>query len=94
MGSAHTVLVDGTFLTDDEMIAMGLSTKTARRIGHLPQRGPGGMLEHLARLPAGTRRVLIHINNTNPILDATSPQRRELDRAGVELAWDGMEIDL
>ncbi|HET7865632.1 MAG TPA: pyrroloquinoline quinone biosynthesis protein PqqB [Burkholderiaceae bacterium] len=94
MGSAHTVLVDGTFWTDDEMIAMGLSTKTARRIGHLPQSGPGGMLEHLASLPAGTRRVLIHINNTNPILDAASPQRRELDRAGVELAWDGMEIDL
>jgi pyrroloquinoline quinone biosynthesis protein B len=94
MSTAQAVLVDGTFWTDDEMIAMGLSRKTARDIGHLPQSGPGGMLEHLARLPRGTRKLLIHINNTNPILDTRSPQHAELQRAGVEATFDGMEIDL
>jgi pyrroloquinoline quinone biosynthesis protein B len=63
-------------------------------MGHLPQAGDGGMLQWLARLPPGTRRVLIHINNTNPILDEDSDERRELQRLGVEVADDGMEIDL
>jgi pyrroloquinoline quinone biosynthesis protein B len=94
MASADAVLVDGTFWTDDEMIGLGLSKKTARDIGHLPQSGPGGMLEWLDRLPAQTRRFLIHINNTNPILDEDSPQRAELARRGVEACADGMEIVL
>jgi pyrroloquinoline quinone biosynthesis protein B len=94
MRSAQCVLVDGTFWTDDEMIALGLSHKTGRSIGHLAQSGRGGMLEWLADLPPATRKVLIHINNTNPILDEASPQRAELDRCGVEVAWDGMEIEL
>jgi pyrroloquinoline quinone biosynthesis protein B len=94
MQRADCVLVDGTFWTDDEMIGLGLSKKSARDIGHLPQSGKGGMLEWLDRLPAATRRVLIHINNTNPILDEASPERRELDRRRVEVAHDGMEIDL
>lgn len=92
MQSAACVLVDGTFWTDDEMIRLGLSRKRARDIGHLPQSGPGGMLEWLDRLPSGTRKVLIHINNTNPILDEDSAERAELTRHGVEVAWDGMEI--
>ena len=94
MTSAQAVLVDGTFWTDDEMIAMGLSKKTARDIGHLPQSGPDGMLAHLARLPAATRKVLIHINNTNPILDEDSPERAEVERRSVEVAFDGMSIEL
>jgi pyrroloquinoline quinone biosynthesis protein B len=94
MSTATCVLVDGTFWSDDEMIALGVSSKRARDIGHLPQSGPGGMLEWLARLPPTTRKVLIHINNTNPILDEDSPQRAELARHGVEVAWDGMEIEL
>jgi len=92
MAGADCVLVDGTFWTDDEMPRLGLSAKTARDIGHLPQSGPGGMLEWLARLPATTRRLLIHINNTNPILDEDSPERAELARAGVEVCEDGMQI--
>jgi len=92
MQSAACVLVDGTFWTDDEMIRLGVSTKRARDIGHLPQSGPGGMLEWLDRLPADTRRILIHINNTNPILDENSAESAELARRGVEVAWDGMEI--
>ena len=94
MTAASCVLVDGTFWTDDEMIQLGVSKKRARDIGHLPQSGPGGMLEWLGRLPPSTRKVLIHINNTNPILDEDSPQRAELARRGVEVASDGMEIVL
>lgn len=94
MQSAACVLVDGTFWTDDEMIRLGVSAKRARDIGHLPQSGAGGMLEWLDRLPPATRRVLIHINNTNPILDESSAQFAELSRRGIEVAWDGMEIVL
>jgi len=94
MRSCDCVLVDGTFWSDDEMIRLGLSRHRARDIGHLAQSGQGGMIEWLERLPAGARKILIHINNTNPILDEDSPQRRELERRGIEVAWDGMEIAL
>ena len=93
MAGASAVLVDGTFWTDDEMIGLGLSAKTARDIGHLPQSGDGGMLSWLDRLPARTRRLLIHINNTNPILDEDSPERAELARHGVEVTEDGLTLD-
>jgi pyrroloquinoline quinone biosynthesis protein B len=92
MASADCVMVDGTFWTDDEMITLGFSQKTARSIGHLPQSGPGGMIEWMAKLPARTRRMLIHINNTNPILDEDSPQRATLTAAGIEPCEDRMEI--
>ena len=94
MQTAACVLVDGTFWSDEEMPALGISHKRARDIGHLPQSGPGGSLEWLGRLPADTRRILIHINNTNPILDEDSTQRAELDRRGIEVACDGLEIAL
>jgi pyrroloquinoline quinone biosynthesis protein B len=94
MQSAACVLVDGTFWSDDEMIRLGVSRKRARDIGHLPQSGPHGMLEWLDRLPSGVRRMLIHINNTNPILDDSSAEFAELARHGVEIAQDGMEIAL
>jgi pyrroloquinoline quinone biosynthesis protein B len=94
MQSAACVLVDGTFWSDDEMVALGLSHKRARDLGHLPQSGPGGMLEWLEKLPAATRRILIHVNNTNPILDEDSAQRAELARRGIEVARDGLEIAL
>jgi pyrroloquinoline quinone biosynthesis protein B len=94
MQSADCVLVDGTFWSDDEMIRLGFSSKRAREIGHLPQSGAGGMLEWLEKLPETTRKVLIHINNTNPILDETSAERAQLRRRGIEVAWDGMEIVL
>lgn len=94
MQAAACVLVDGTFWTDDEMIRLGISSKRARDIGHLAQSGAGGMLEWLDRLPPATRRILIHINNTNPILNEASAESAELARRGVEVAWDGMEITL
>lgn len=92
--SATCVLIDGTFWADDEMIRLGVSRKRARDIGHLPQSGTGGMLEWLERLPAATRKILIHINNTNPILDESSAESAELARRGVEIATDSMEISL
>jgi pyrroloquinoline quinone biosynthesis protein B len=94
MCGADCVMVDGTFWTDDEMIALRLSPKTARSIGHLPQSGAGGMLEWMHKLRPHTRRLLIHINNTNPILDEDSPERAALTRAGVEVCEDRMEIHL
>ncbi|WP_145646884.1 pyrroloquinoline quinone biosynthesis protein PqqB [Pseudoduganella lurida] len=93
MGASDVLLVDGTFWSEDEMIVQGLSAKTAAMMGHLPQSGPGGMIELLDRMPAA-RKILIHINNSNPILREDAPQRALLARHGIEVAWDGMEIDL
>ena len=92
MQQADVVLVDGTLWTDGEMIALGASKKTGRAMGHLAQSGAGGMIEWLDRLPPSTRRILIHINNTNPILDEASPERRAVETAGVEVTFDGLEI--
>ncbi|MFV0666075.1 pyrroloquinoline quinone biosynthesis protein PqqB [Denitromonas sp.] len=94
MQAADVVLVDGTLWTDDEMIRLGASAKTSRAMGHMPQSGPDGMIEWLDRLPASTRKILIHINNTNPILNEDSAERAELARHGIEVAFDGMEIAL
>ena len=94
LGKADAVMVDGTFWTDDEMPKMGLSTKRAREIGHLPQSGAGGMIEWLAKLPSATQRYLIHINNTNPILDEDSPERAILTLAGIQVCEDNMSIKL
>lgn len=90
---ADVLMVDGTFWTDDEMISLGLSKKRARDIGHLPQSGAGGMIEVLKPLKA-SRKILIHINNTNPILDEDSDERRQLANAGIEVAYDGMDVKL
>ena len=94
MCGCDVVMVDGTFWTDDEMVRLGISTKLGSQIGHLCQSGEGGMLQQLARLPATTRKLLIHINNTNPILDEHSPERAACTAAGVEVSHDGLEIDL
>jgi pyrroloquinoline quinone biosynthesis protein B len=87
------VLVDGTFWRDDELARLGISTRSARDMGHLPLTGPGGTLEALAALER-PRKALVHINNTNPILLEDSPERAEVVRAGVEVAYDGLEVEL
>ena len=94
MQAADVVLVDGTLWTDDEMITLGASKKTSRAMGHMPQIGPDGMIEWLDKLPSTTRKILIHINNTNPILNEDSPQRAELTRHGIEVSFDGMDIEV
>lgn len=93
MRDADCVLVDGTVWTNDEMITLGLTQKTAADMGHLQQSGPGGMIEVLDGIGA-RRKVLIHINNTNPILNEDSAERATLARHGIEVAYDGMEIEL
>jgi pyrroloquinoline quinone biosynthesis protein B len=92
MADADVVLFDGTLFSDDEMIAAKTGEKTGRRMGHMPVGGPDGTLKTLAGL--ARRRVLIHINNTNPILIEGSPQRRAVEAAGFEVAEDGMRIEL
>jgi pyrroloquinoline quinone biosynthesis protein B len=93
LAQADCLMVDGTFWSDDEMLRLGIAPKRARELGHLPQSGEGGMLEVLAPL-AKPRKILIHINNTNPILDEDSPERAALVRGGIEVACDGMEVEV
>ena len=93
LAAADCLLIDGTFWTEDELVRLGISAKRARDMGHLPQSGPGGMIDVLKPLRAG-RKILTHINNTNPILNEDSAERRVLDAAGIEVAYDGMEIEL
>jgi pyrroloquinoline quinone biosynthesis protein B len=85
------LLVDGTCWHDDELIRLGMAGKTAREMGHLPIDGPGGSLEQLSPLPI-ERKIYIHINNTNPILPEDAPERRVLERRGMEVAVDGLEL--
>jgi pyrroloquinoline quinone biosynthesis protein B len=91
--ASDLLLIDGTFWTDDELVATGRSKKTAREMGHLPLSGPGGLLEQFPRNARG-RRVLIHVNNTNPILDEESAEHRAVLDAGFEIAYDGMDFEL
>ncbi len=93
MAAADCLLVDGTFWREDEMATVGLGDRKAADMGHLPQSGPGGMIEVLQPMTR-PRKVLIHINNTNPILDESSPQREQLGEEGIEVAYDGMDIRL
>ena len=93
MGGADCVMVDGTFWSEDEMQWAGVGTKLASDMGHLPQSGDEGMLHWLSKIP-GPRKILIHINNTNPILIENSPERKLVEETGVEVAYDGMTFDL
>jgi pyrroloquinoline quinone biosynthesis protein B len=86
-------LLDGTFWKDDELIQAKRSRRTARDMGHLPLWGERGMLKRPFRL-GKTRRVIIHINNTNPVLNEESPEHRAVREAGWEIAYDGMEFNL
>jgi pyrroloquinoline quinone biosynthesis protein B len=92
-GDTDVILVDGTCWQDDELIVAGVGRQTARAMGHLPQSGAGGMIEALAGLGA-RRRILIHINNTNPILDEGGAERSVLAQAGIEVACDGQLIEV
>jgi pyrroloquinoline quinone biosynthesis protein B len=92
LARADVILFDATLFTDDEMIATGTGEKSGRRMGHMPLDGADGTLAALAGL--GGRRILTHINNTNPILIEGSPERRQVEAAGFEVAADGMEIVL
>ena len=84
-------LLDGTFWKDDELHSIQKGSKSARQMGHLPLWGDRGLLRQPFRA-SKTRRVLIHINNTNPILNDVSPESRIVREAGWEIAYDGMEL--
>jgi pyrroloquinoline quinone biosynthesis protein B len=90
---AALVLFDGTLWADDEMIRSETGVKTGARMGHMSLSGPNGTLAAFA--PLGVRRkILIHVNNTNPVLLEDAAERSAVDAAGWEVAYDGMEITL
>ena len=90
---AGLVFFDGTLWTDDEMVRAGLGPKTGRRMGHMSVSGPDGVIAAFADLGV-ERRVLLHMNNSNPVLLDDSPERAEAEAAGWTVAFDGMEVHL
>lgn len=93
LSGAEVLFFDGTTFTDDEMVALGLSTKTAWRMGHVSMSGEKGSVARLAGSGIG-RKIYIHINNTNPVLVEDSQERAMVEQAGWEVAYDGMEVVL
>jgi pyrroloquinoline quinone biosynthesis protein B len=93
LANSDLVLVDGTFWQDDELLRLGISARSAHEMGHIPLSGAGGTLAALAQLKR-PRKALVHINNTNPILLEDSPEREAVISAGVEIAYDGLEIEV
>ncbi|MGN7773737.1 pyrroloquinoline quinone biosynthesis protein PqqB [Hyphomicrobiales bacterium] len=91
--NAQCLLFDGTVFTDDEMIRAGVGVKTGARMGHIHIAGDDGSMAAIGALGI-RKRIYVHINNTNPILDATSPEHAAVVRAGWKVAFDGMEIRL
>jgi pyrroloquinoline quinone biosynthesis protein B len=91
--ASGAVLADGTFWTEDELVRLGISDRTAGQMGHVPLSGAGGTLEAFAALKR-PRRILVHINNTNPVLLEDSPEREAVVRSGVEVGYDGLEVEL
>ena len=90
---AAVLLFDGTLYTDDEMVKAGVGTKTGKRMGHISMSGPDGAIAALAQVAIG-RRIFVHVNNTNPVLDEASPEHAAVREAGWEIAHDGLEIAL
>ncbi|GGO80648.1 pyrroloquinoline quinone biosynthesis protein PqqB [Wenjunlia tyrosinilytica] len=90
---ADCVIVDGTFWDDEEPRRTGISRRTATGMGHLPIEGPAGTADRLAKLGA-RHRLYTHLNNTNPLVDPDAPQHRALAERGIEVADDGMVIEL
>ena len=93
LADSDLVLVDGTFWREDELALLGISDRSAHDMGHVALSGPRGTLAALTGLER-PRKVLVHINNTNPILLEDSPERDAVVRAGVEVAYDGLEVRL
>ena len=86
-------MVDGTFWQNDELVKLGMSTRTALTMGHLPLSGESGSLQRLSKL-SPSRKIFTHINNTNPILIDNSPERQTVEAAGMEVGYDGLTIEL
>ena len=93
LGAADVVMIDGTFWSDDELIRVHSSGKRARDMGHCPVGSSSGTLDQLRTL-SRPRKIFIHINNTNPMLNAESPEHRAVLDAGWEIAEDGWQLEL
>jgi pyrroloquinoline quinone biosynthesis protein B len=93
LADVDVVFFDGTFWSGDELIIAGLGTRRAEDMSHWPIGGEGGSLAFLGGLRA-RRRIFIHINNTNPILNEGSAERAAVEAAGIEVASDGLEVEL
>ena len=93
LGETDLLLFDGTFWTDDELISLGIGDRRAREMDHQPISGPGGSLSQLAGLSRPTK-VYTHINNTNPMLLEGSPEREQVERAGIAVGHDGMSFSI
>jgi pyrroloquinoline quinone biosynthesis protein B len=91
--NAALVFFDGTLWSDDEMLRLGVSNKTGHRMGHMSLDGEGGTIAAFRDLSV-RRKILIHVNTTNPVLDENSAEHATLQANGWEVAEDGMEIDL
>ncbi|MFE5039188.1 pyrroloquinoline quinone biosynthesis protein PqqB [Streptomyces sp. NPDC056683] len=87
------LLIDGTCWRDDELVRLGLAGKTSREMGHLPIDGPDGSLAQLPSLGVG-RTIFVHMNNTNPVLLEGAPERRTVEERGMEVAVDGLEVQV
>ena len=90
---AALVFFDGTLFDDEEMIDQGLLAKSGERMGHISISGPQGSINAFSGLDV-TRKIYVHINNSNPVLDGTSAARRTVENAGWEVGYDGMEVRL
>jgi pyrroloquinoline quinone biosynthesis protein B len=93
LDSADLLFFDGTFWSDDELIRIQGSGQTAQQMGHVPVSSPEGSLAKLARLDR-PRKIYLHINNTNPMLNEAGPEHRQVREAGWEIAEDGWQFDL
>lgn len=93
LAASEVALLDGTFWSNDELPSQGIGKRTALDMGHLPLAGPEGTLARL-RDTKGLRKILVHINNSNPILLEDSAERKAVLEAGFEVGYDGMIIDL
>lgn len=93
LGSVDVLLFDGTFWSDDELIRVQGSGQTARQMGHVPVSSEEGSLRLLNELKR-PRRIFVHINNTNPMLDESGAEYRKVREAGWEVAEDGWRLDL
>jgi len=90
---ARLVFFDGTLWSDDELVRLGISPKTGKRMGHMSIDGEGGTIAAFRDLDVG-RKIFIHVNTTNPIFDEESKEHAAMRQAGWEVAEDGMEIRL
>jgi pyrroloquinoline quinone biosynthesis protein B len=93
LGEADLVFVDGTFWSEDEMVSLGISRLKSHDMGHIPIWGEDGTAMRLSQIPA-SKKIYVHVNNTNPVLNENSPEHRQLIAKGIEVAWDGMDLEV